>query len=80
MNLYLRVVDGSRALDIPKRARLLCIDVIPLGPDYSYTCQIKVRYQDRTISLYARHVNRLSEHTFHLHNGDPTKRITVRHE
>ena len=73
----LKVTAGSNALNLSKGTVLDVIEVKELGADYSHMVRLVLKTGTRQLSLYARHINRLSDRSFNLNNGDPTKKIEV---
>lgn len=73
-----KVVVGNNSLAIKKGMVATILSVKELGPEYSHKVSVVLRFPGpRVLSLLAQHKNRVQEKTFHLNNGDPTKRITV---
>lgn len=77
-----RVEKGCKSLGITKGSMAEVIETNELGPDYSHSVRVTLRFINfinfkKDINLYARHPNRLSDAFVNLNNGDPTKKITV---
>lgn len=72
-----KVLAGCPSLGISKGLVAPVVSVTDLGPDYSHFVKVVLNVRGRTIALYAKHKNRLSDPTFRLNNGDPSKVIVV---
>jgi hypothetical protein len=72
------IVKGCAALNLAKNAKGVVTEVAELGPEYSHCVKVRATFGGRNVTLYARHINRLSDATFNLNNGNPNKMITVR--
>jgi hypothetical protein len=72
------IVSGSKALNLSKGAHLHVLEVIPLGAKYGYFVKVQFETKGRTMSLYARHMNRLNDDEFNMNNGDPLNKIRVK--
>jgi hypothetical protein len=77
-----KVTNGCRALGITKGSTAKVETVVELGPDYSYSVKVGLRFLNSykagtMICLVTRHINRLSDPWTNLNNGDPYKKITI---
>ena len=73
----LTVIKGCNDLNIKKGAVISILAVDLLGAEYSHSVGITFKVSGRKCRMYARHVNRLSDTSFNLNNGNPLKKITV---
>jgi hypothetical protein len=78
----LKVVKGSKNLDLPKGVSLRVTEITPMGADYSYSVKVRIQTLNgfgagsfRTI--YARHMNRLSDDVVALSGTMPSDRIQL---
>lgn len=77
--MQVKIIVGCRALGLSKGmiADIISIDDA-MGAEYSHMARVVLQFQGRRVSLWARHINRTQEAIFHLNNGNPLNRITVR--
>jgi hypothetical protein len=78
----IRVSKGCKAFGVDKGVSAKVLEVTPLGADYSHQVQVRLFFLNgfksgKTITLTARHPNRMSDTSVRLHNGDPTKNIEI---
>jgi hypothetical protein len=77
------IEKGCRALGITKGATAVVKAITPLGADYSHSVRVTLYFLNsfmsgKTVSLYARHVNRLSDTFVSMHTGRPEHRIEIK--
>jgi hypothetical protein len=79
-----RVSKGCKAFGITKGTLFTVVEVQPMGAEYGHTVRVtfKVKmgsglYGRDSFSLYARHINRLSDPFTRFSSDDPTKNIEV---
>lgn len=77
-----RLEKGCRALDLAKGTTAVIVEVRELGADYAHAVRVSFRFVNgfkagKTVAMFARHVNRLSDPVVRLNNGDPTKAIEL---
>lgn len=73
----LAVVTGNRAIGIDKGA-VLNVESVRLGERNSVAIRVSATRGRKTVTLHARHVNRLNEPEFSLGDGSGTNKIVVR--
>jgi hypothetical protein len=73
----LAVVTGNRSIGIEKNTTLN-VDSVRLGERNSVTIRVSATRGRKTVTLHARHVNRLNEPEFSLGDGSGTNKIVVR--
>lgn len=78
-----RIVKGCKALRIDAHTSARVTDVKELGAAYSHSVRVSMRFLNgfragRTVSLYARHINRLSDVAVRLNDGNPDHTVQVR--
>lgn len=73
---------GCKALDIARGVTAVVTGVDPLGPDFSHSVRVTIKFLNgfrsgKSVVLYAQHMNRLSSPSINLNNGNPLKKISV---
>lgn len=71
------MVKGCRERKISKGDRARVSEVLPLGAEYSHFVLVGLEMGSRRVSFYARHVNRLSDATVRLNDGNALHVIEV---
>lgn len=77
------ITKGCAALNLTKGVTVHVKSVTELGPDYGHNVRLVLQVLNgfsagKTVSLYARHKNRLADADTRLNNGDPTKVVIIR--
>lgn len=72
------IVKGCKARDLSKGTKAVVTAITPMGAEYSHMVQIVLAMNGRTIALWARHLNRLSEATIAMNDGNPSHRIEIK--
>lgn len=77
------VEKGCRANGIDKGVRASVKAIEPLGPDYNHLVRVTLFFLNgfksgKTVALYARHANRLSDPLVSLSDVRPEHKIQVR--
>lgn len=76
--MRVRIEKGCRARDVHKGTTASILAVELLGADYSHQVRVRLAFNQRVISFYARHPNRLHDATVGMNDGNPMHRIEVR--
>lgn len=71
----IRITKGCKTLGISKGDTATVVSVTQMGADWGHFVRVVIRTNSKVHTLWARHMNRLSDATVRLHNGDPTKHI-----
>lgn len=77
------IAKGCKARGITKNSTAIIKAIEPMGADYGHTVRVTLYFVNsfmsgKTVSFYARHINRLSETKVSLNDGRPENRIDVR--
>lgn len=80
---HIKILKGCKARSITKNAIAKIVAIEALGADYSHSVRVFFRFQTsflsgKTVSFYARHINRLSDAVINLNDGNPLHTIQVR--
>lgn len=82
VNTRVRVLKGCKARDINKGTTWQVTSVNPLGAEYSHSVAVHMTrlngFGPKTITLYARHLNRLADAVLNLNDGNPLHTVQVR--
>jgi len=78
LNRAVTITKGCDGLQLRKNQKAIVMGITMLGAEYSHQVKVTLNLGGRQTSLYARHINRLSDPTFNLNNGNPLKRVTIR--
>ena len=82
VNTRVRVLKGCKARDINKGTTWQVTEVKPLGAEYSHSVAVLLTrlngFGPKTITLYARHPNRLSDAVLNLNDGNPLHTVQIR--
>lgn len=73
------VLKGCNARVLRRREIITITKIESLGADFSH--QVKVVFTTngvRTLTFYARHINRLSDDAINLNDGNPLHKITIK--
>ncbi len=77
-----QILKGCKARDLNKGTSWQVTEVRPLGADYSHSVAVRLSrlngFGPNTITLYARHPNRLADAVLNLNDGNPTHTVQVR--
>ena len=74
----IKIVKGCRARNLSKGTRGTVTAVTELGADYSHQVRVTIQIPGRTIAWCARHINRLSDPTVRLNDGNPLHTIEIK--
>jgi hypothetical protein len=79
------IAKGCKAREIKKGVKVDVVSVVQLGADYGHCVKIVLEVPSpwigrstRPVAFYVRHVNRLSDDTIGMNDGNPMHRIEVR--
>lgn len=78
-----RIDKGCAARGISKNATAQIVSITPLGADYSHHVKIVFRMLNgrnagKTFGFFAQHVNRLSDPTVRVNDGNPFHVVVLR--
>ena len=77
------IEKGCKARNITKGATASVRAVEEMGPEYSGSVRVTLHFLNsfmsgKTVSFYARHINRLADGSVSLNDGRPENKIIVR--
>ena len=77
-----RIEKGCKDLEITKGSTAKVVSITELGPDYSHSVRVELLFLNsflstKTLCLYARHINRLSDPFVNLHGCRTEHKIVV---
>jgi hypothetical protein len=79
--LRVKIVKGCKARNMNKGATYLVSAVTELGADYSHAVRVTLQrlqgFGPDRVSFTARHINRLSDPTVRMNDGNPSNVIEV---
>lgn len=78
-----RIEKGCKAREVPKGLSATVESVTNLGADYGHSVRVVLKFRNgfiagKTLVLYARHENRLSDALINLNDGNPLHKIVVK--
>lgn len=76
------ISKGCKAFDLPKGVSAQVISITELGAEYSHRVSVQLKFLNgfkagKTMTLEARHRNRLSDHEIRLNRGNPIQNIEI---
>lgn len=73
-----KIVKGCRARNITKGQTAYVSSVQDMGAEYSHMVKVTLQLSGRTVSFWARHINRLSDPIVNLNDGNPLNKIQIK--
>jgi hypothetical protein len=77
-DMFVTILAGCRANGITKGAVARVQSVTPMGAECSHAVRVVLVLEGRTLVMWVRHPNRLSNPRVAMHDGNPFNRIEVR--
>jgi len=73
-----RIEKGCKAREVTKGATAVVSAVREMGAEHGHFVAVSLKLRSKTVTFYARHINRLSDSLVNLNDGNPLHKIQIR--